>query len=485
MHIKRSRFAEKKSQNPFEWKHFQDYLQARKLSVLFLYIISFAVYGIWASHDVISFDAEGFYSVQNAGKWYYQWFQLNRWALVYLKRVLSATFINPYLSIALLLILFPMSAVLWSFIFWKWNGEQDHTGDLLVFGIIYLLCPIFAFQFSYRNQMDVISIMMVIMPLAMSFVINWIQHGGCFSFFCALFLLVLLFGSYQAFMIVTAQSCAIYLYLISSQEKKGDSEQYRKTFLKMLFLVFLSYLVNSLVSRELRYFNGVFENSDYLSHQFYWGKRPILENVIQIGKYVRNLIFHDPEAGTQSAMHSHVWMLYGLEIVVALMHSIIALIRKRAYGKKIAFNNLMCFCIFISPFLLELATAGNIVIRSLFSYPLTLAFMAVVELNWMRAFFSDEKKAVFQVISFCLVAAAAGKEMTVTSRLLYTDNKTMEEDYEALDRIYYTALQQGAREGDAFCFVGWKDQPRGDKITYMEDEVIGFSYLETIPLTKN
>ena len=54
MHIKRSRFAEKKSQNPFEWKHFQDYLQARKLSVLFLYIISFAVYGIWASHDVIS-----------------------------------------------------------------------------------------------------------------------------------------------------------------------------------------------------------------------------------------------------------------------------------------------------------------------------------------------------------------------------------------------------------------------------------------------
>ena len=153
--------------------------------------------------------------------------------------------------------------------------------------------------------------------------------------------------------------------------------------------------------------------------------------------------------------------------------------------KKIAFNNLMCFCIFISPFLLELATAGNIVIRSLFSYPLTLAFMAVVELNWMRAFFSDEKKAVFQVISFCLVAAAAGKEMTVTSRLLYTDNKTMEEDYEALGRIYYTALQQGAREGDAFCFVGWKDQPRGDKITYMEDEVIGYSYLETIPLTKN
>lgn len=145
----------------------------------------------------------------------------------------------------------------------------------------------------------------------------------------------------------------------------------------------------------------------------------------------------------------------------------------------------MCFCIFISPFLLELATAGNIVIRSLFSYPLTLAFMAVVELNWMRAFFSDEKKAVFQVISFGLVAAAAGKEMTVTSRLLYTDNKTMEEDYEALGRIYYTALQQGAREGDAFCFVGWKDQPRGDKITYMEDEVIGYSYLETIPLTKN
>jgi hypothetical protein len=152
MHIKRSGLRRKNHRTLLNGNIFRITCRLGNYLFYFLYIISFAVYGIWASHDVISFDAEGFYSVQNAGKWYYQWFQLNRWALVYLKRVLSATFINPYLSIALLLILFPLSAVLWSFIFWKWNGEQDHTGDLLVFGIIYLLCPILRFNFRTATR---------------------------------------------------------------------------------------------------------------------------------------------------------------------------------------------------------------------------------------------------------------------------------------------------------------------------------------------
>lgn len=109
-----------------EWgmKEIKNYIGKNKHGILFLYIFTFAIYCAWLMQNIVTFDAEGFYSYEDGLKWYLQWYALGRWALVELKEIFGVVTINPFFSVSVFLLFFPMSAVLWWYNIQKWMGGE-------------------------------------------------------------------------------------------------------------------------------------------------------------------------------------------------------------------------------------------------------------------------------------------------------------------------------------------------------------------------
>ena len=63
----------------------KQYCGRRSLAIVAIYVVFLALFGMWAFHDMVTFDAEGFYSLEGGVKWYVQWIELGRWGFVALK----------------------------------------------------------------------------------------------------------------------------------------------------------------------------------------------------------------------------------------------------------------------------------------------------------------------------------------------------------------------------------------------------------------
>lgn len=468
----------------------EDFLMFCKRNVLwivFCYVLTFAVYGMCFFHNVVTFDAEGLYTRADALIWYRQWVELGRWALFGMKKILGLFIINPFLSVTICLLLFPFSVLLWGFTLGRWasagNGNRSEVSIghylqterlfLFVFGAFYLIQPVWALQFGYRNQMEVISIAMVVMPLAMNSLDDFMQRGGIVPFIVTILLVTFCFGCYQSFMFVYAAAACIWLFLyLSSYQKK------LKFFWKkvgwIVVITAISFGLNSVISEIAKRYYHIKANGQYLTNQFVWGKRTASENVGVILNYMKGSFFGDKTTGT-------AWFTAGL--LVCAIWCIVRIVRRE---KGSVLQLLLLVLLSLVPFTLEIVTAASVVKRSQFAYVLVLAFICAFAFsavknsilkNAMNWKWSGYFFAAVGLILFALLVPA----MNRTTRLMYTQVRTLDTDYSEFQAIYYQALQKGAHEGDAICFVGGKGNWTDESM--MEYEQMGFSYMETISLT--
>ena len=149
---------------------FYEYCRERTLYIVLLAAVFLAVYGVWTTQDIMTFDAEGFYVEDLVGGWLKGWIGVGRWGFFLLKKVLRVVIINPYFSMAVFLVAFPLSSVVWSFFIFRAQGNRaDTKADVLIFGLVYLTHPIWTYQYVFRNQIEVFSIALVILAFAMAF----------------------------------------------------------------------------------------------------------------------------------------------------------------------------------------------------------------------------------------------------------------------------------------------------------------------------
>lgn len=272
-------------------EEFKHYFNKNKFEIAFLYLLYFASYGIWAAHDYVTFDAEGFYAVESGQSWYLGWLQLNRWFLVLMKHILNVQLINPYLSIAFLLLLMPMSATLWGYVIWRWNDYQETKFSLAIFGTIYLMHPIFAFQFAYRNQMEVIALMLTLMPVASMILSKYLNTSKITYLLISIILLVILFGTYQSFMFMAADAGMIYIFIYDTDNKRNNGSEFPMMLLKLILTLLVSFTLYELISKTVSNYYNIPKTS-YFSNQVQWHNKTIQENIENIWNYFLTFAFH-------------------------------------------------------------------------------------------------------------------------------------------------------------------------------------------------
>ncbi len=442
------------------------YIKTRKMEVVFVYLFTILLYGVWMAQNLVTFDAEGFYFEDSGLKWYEQWYQLGRWSLVVMKKILNVKLVNPYFQLTTLGIFFPASVILWWFCFYKWNHFKESKFALLVFSGLYISHPIWTMQFSYRNQMEAITIIMILLPIAMLLLTDRVSDGRWIRIIVAAALVIVSFGAYQSFMFLYAEAIVIYLlfrvYYDYMQEGKKDCWR------EVVFLAFFTvvcYVIYSCIAKYMCSIRGLTYGTDYLRTQFHWGTYSLAENVETILGYIKETLLGDGVVYNA---------LGAVEIIVGLVMVIYAF-RNRIGARILAL--LLFIGSWIIPFVLVIVTAADIVDRSQFSFTLTLAFWGAMEFGALYHYFFRIRVTDIRALFFVFILACAiVPQMQKTTRLLYTDYMIMHMDEVQLWTIYYEAMQKGAEEGDTIVFVGAK----GNYLTgsMVEKEVVGFSYLE-------
>lgn len=453
------------------------YCRNNRNVILLLMFMTLAVYGAWAYNDFVTFDAEGFYSKQNGVGWYFQWIGLGRWSFVFLKKLLGVELINPFFSITVFFLCFSLSVILWAYVFSFWNkgemnGKREKIG-LLFWGIIYLTHPIWSLQFAYRNQIEVCCILMVILPIALLLLSRWLDEGNIVYGIISLCITVFVFAGYQSFVVVYLEAVAIYfIYLLEYIQDNGETyipEFYKKLVKAALFSIaaYALYKVSCNVACKMSGAPVDFY-TEYI--QSLWKTESISACISNIAAYLKMSFLGDGRVYT---------CIYLVEIIV-----LIGILIYRCFSKKImrVWYILVMAALVLIPFLLEFITAGNIVSRSQFAFVCSIAFLGMYEISFFLQVFAIKIKKTFrQLVIVALLVCICFSQIEMNTRLLYSDYKVSEEDYRMMEQIYYSALKKGAHEGDAIVFLGAHSNYADE--TIIENEVIGFSYFESIPLT--
>lgn len=439
-----------------------EFFQNHMLLLITVYIIAFGIWGSWISKDIVTFDEEGLFSTDGQAAWYGQWFALGRWFFVYLKKLMNVYAINTYYSKAIFLIGFPLVSLLWLFCLEQWGGKQNKLSEI-VFCLIFISHPIWATQFSYRIQIEVMTITMIALAAGVYLLVRWLETGNLFLCFGSLIIITCCFGSYQAHMFFYADAIAIWLFLDSMCNKNIDFNKLRGRFLRLSIFTIAAFVLWRIIAIK----TGYQTNLPYLAEQFRWGKDPAGKCIASILTSLKNSMF-----GNGNVYNS----IYGIVTILFAGHLICQIFKN---GSKAIWSFLTGMMIIFIPYLLEFVTASGVVIRSRHAFVFSCAFMAAHDIKWLFSFarnITQKYKTLYKlsIAIFCLMMIAS--EAQITTRLLYTHARVMREDYMNLYTIYERAMQLGAEKGYALVILG--SQSNFSDITLMESEVIGFSYLE-------
>ncbi len=442
------------------------YISQHKISVLFVWIITILIYGAWSTQNLVTFDAEGFYEVAAGQGWYNSWYQLGRWSLVLFKDIFNVKLVNPYFQITMFGLLFPASVILWWFCFYRWNKNAEPRFGLLFFSGIYLSHPIWAMQFSYRNQMESITFLMCLLPIALLLLTDRTAEGRIPRIIISAVITVICFGGYQSFLFMFGEGIILYLlFRLFHDYSSSTRKDFWKEFLFLLGFTVACFTAYSIISRILCSYHGLTYGTSYLNSQFHWGSYPIADNLHAITDYLYHTLI------SNNAVYNCIGII---EVLIGVILVFFAF-RGRAHERILGF--LLFFASWITPFALLFVTASPPVHRSQFCFVLTIAFWGTIELGLFSRYLTQKHttdSSILLIITILVITVFP--QIQKNTRLLYSDYMTMYEDEVQLWTIYYQALSEGAQEGYPIVFIDGKSNYMNESM--LEEEVIGYSYFE-------
>lgn len=358
------------------------------------------------------------------------WLALQRYSLVFLKYLFGTatgllslnivTYINVYIYTVLFLYFLNIH-----------EKETSWKRDTLC-GVVLISSPIFLEQYYFTLQSAEVSFGMVLLVISVITTYHMLspRSGKTCRIFCAVISFVLLafvFGIYQSFVNLYVIGVLICLYKLNDNTFRGNMLR-----IVSCIIVFALALTAFFIIAKycIHYFD--IKDSNYLSIQ--WFTQPfkeVLKNVIiTIG-----------------------WIVLGHGNVLNLAYTFCALFVFYQLFKdnfRINWRNFYLFALLAAPFLLNILTGANFVIRSLLGFPVLCAF-----LFWE---FYDSSKILRTGLCITILSQVIHSEL-----LLYGDYSRNQSDLAISQKILEdcntdnpTIVFQGieAAEENAFCFKG-------------------------------
>ena len=427
---------------------FYEYCRERTPSVILLAVVTLAVWGVWSTHDIMTFDAEGFYLGDGIDGWLKGWIGVGRWGFVLLKRILRVRVINPYFSMAIFLVAFPFSAVVWSFFICRAQGNRKNIkADILIFGLIYLTHPIWIYQYIFRNQIEVFSIALLILAFAMVFFAEWMNTGQILPLIFSFAGVTFVFGCYQGLTLLFGEAVIVYFFLLLPSI--GEREKGMRVFWIRLIRGFIfavaAYALASVFTLISRKITKTGNANKYMTQGIRWGKDSVAECLRDIFVFVKEAVLGNRSIFTP---------IFAVLILLLILWMIRQVIK---HGKTYILMFPIALFMVLFCFILDFMAGTQVIMRTQFLIAFCIAFLA--DFLFIRIYGAfRERSALLAAVGLGLaICIAVVPAVQQTDRCLYAFTKTMESDEETMKAIYHEALKQGAVPGMPIYIFGAKE----------------------------
>lgn len=418
---------------------FKNYIRRHIRLIGFIGLFTIAFCALRLIFPTVSYDTDEW--LANPQNTLTHWLGIGRFSLVFLKYCfgtgtsLLALNIVTYVNVFIYTVLF--------LYFIHIDCERlDSRKDFLC-GIVLISSPIFLEQYYFTLQSAEVSFAMILIVL--SFITTYklltektsLSRKGLLGA-VTLILLIFSFGMYQAFVNLYVIGVLICLYKLNTEDSRKNLKNIG--FCLLIFLV--SLIAYACISEfAISYFNIV--KDGYLGIEWFNGNfaGTLKDLIVTIGRIILGY-------GNILNLSYTFCLLYILYIIF---------FRSKKY---ICWNNFYLIALLASPFLLNILTGTNFVIRSVLGFPVLCTF-----LFW--EFYENEK-----LLKFCLYITVLS-QIIHSELLLYSDYIRNKNDTAIAEKIYRDC---SADENTVIVFKG-KRSADNNSFSF-KGQVMGHSFFE-------
>jgi hypothetical protein len=339
---------------------------------------------------------------------YGSWFELERFGLVWLKRLLRTDWYNNAVASFLMVVLLGIDALLWAYLFYKATDSKELYHPAF-FMVPFVVSPVLAEQLGFLLQAPEVDIAMMFTAISLMYLSNAIQSRKWWQYVVSVVFASASISIYTALITMFVPAVAM-LFLLKYRHTK-------KMTVKMWLFIAISagvcmasYITYFLANKIVMKAKGLDVNP-YVSDQSRWGKdslgkitQSITDHYIQI--YAGNRIYY-----------SVVFTL--LSLMVTIFFVILVLRRRLGLFYWVVFE-LVC----ASPMLMSVILGSVPSVRTEISYPLAFAFVVFLAASELSALHSS----LWRALSWILVALIGLNQGLITNRIFYTESVVYNQD---------------------------------------------------------
>lgn len=366
-----------------QFYHYLLYIRKHLLSAIFLFT------GIWVSFGSFAFATDYYVDsevVINIAGTNYNWLEIGRFGLVFVRRLLGTSWYNPYYTGILFLFFLWLTGMTFSCLCSKLFPKL--TAPVLILGsLLFLTYPTFTEQYYFHFQSAEIAFGLWICMLSLGIFYFFVRDRRLSCFIVSLFTTFLIFAIYQSF--VPLMLCGYLTIFLSIVIRKDTSD----TVIKRGIWGSILHFVTAFALYELIE-QCFFAESTYLSEQIIWASES-----------------YSLTTSVKTVLICCIRMLAGYDVFYtavlpfAILFAAAALLHLRTL-KPVRFilTSLSTIGIVLCPFLLTFLMGGNTATRSQFTY----GFSAC-----MLIFFAIQTFLEYPVVSKTHIPKTAKKFLTI------------------------------------------------------------------------
>lgn len=379
------------------WTGFAEYIRNSSImagSIAFLLIL---IYGKQAFSNYYYIDKE---ALVNSPGSFYNWCDIGRFGLVFIKIFLNLSWYNPYFQGVLLLLALWLTAMAAGYLFHMVDRRLNviFTG---IFGLIFLVHPVYAEQFLFQFQAFEVVLAIFLLILSDWYLVQAYRQKDRTAFLAAILPALVAFGVYQS--MIAIQLCLYFgIFLMSAYAENEENREllrYVRIAVLHFIIVFCTYEI--IVSL---FFSG----SDYLTDQIMWKTGNIGKTLRYICVYFAHLLF---------ANDMYYTVVYSICAITAFIALILLLLKQKRRA-------LVYFAgaagVLLSPLFISICVGTVIAVRSQMMLPLASGLM------WM-----------FGAHVFCL-EAGSGRRTVIRTALAFFGGILIAVNASPLMRLFYT-----------------------------------------------
>lgn len=464
----------KKEGSKWKFLSIKGFIDENKFSWWVMGIFLLITYGIKVFNVSISHDTEAIISAPDF--LYGSWYELGRFGLIFLKKILGTYIFNPFAASLLMFVTMVLNGIIWEYLF-CWLGRTENAKSraayIWIFPAVFFTSMIMAEQSGFLLQAYEVNVALLMLALALLNLYKlFLDGGGWYQCIPAIVCCIVAFSTYQSFVPLFTAGAAMCFMIVydrmASREKGSITFIFCWKLIGMLIAVFLiSFILYQGLNMMILTGMGK-KTTSYLTDQILWGTVPVKECIHNILKHV-----YDVFRGTS--------IFYPLTYLVVYIAAVLYLIIR--IGEKKACY-LMYFLaggfVLLSPFLMTILMGSTPAART----EILLPFVAGFFFQYLTEYLADKRGGVGHACSTAAIVAIVCFTMhqsLFAAKLYYTQYVQYEEDVrlavKITDRI--DQLNLGEYPQEPVVFVGRRIPQKNAAVFEDQDlELIGRSFFE-------